>query len=880
MRKIPPPLSPFVVDAVDDELHVFFTEDLAKSGLSPADVPSWYPVRGEGIGRFTRMGASVPSGYAIPYFSMDGAPQQDCNADFVRFRLRTPLSQTLDKDGTIKNGAKYLSAKDSAAHLYVPAATAKLLCSATARADLPLVITEGEKKAEAVVKHTGIPCVALAGIYMWLDPESDKRDALAQRKLHPELLAVVDAYTQWVEGKPVVLVVFDSDGAIQKSGSKASDLAEVRDRFGKPARVRNADVFRAGLMLSNRLYAEQQMAVATSASWCPEGPDGAKQGLDDWLVSSGADTVSAALMALSAKPDNKILNKHGLPAHVLTNNNDKDVEILASALRKHEDLYVFGSSPAIIEPASTSIYVVDHEVVLAKEVSKLVQTFEEKENGGLRPCYVPQHLCKAMILRDWQSFPGMRRVDAMTQHPLPMLLGDEVYVSRAGYDDRAQLFGAFDDQEWTVPVQPSFDEFVAAVDTLGELISEMYLQSPADVSAAIAAMLTAVCRPGLPVAPGFVLSAPNSGAGKSYFAQVLTELASVHEPDVLTLETRGPNANSEFSKMVLGALSTSRPVMLFDEIDDNKIDGPSLRKLITSPVFSGRKLGANAVLTLPTRKLVLITANNVDPTMDSARRFIIVRINPPTDAAKRNQRPDRGAVDLVHEDRVRFARAAVIVSLGGMHMLKDSAFRMPVGINMLSGFPAWSRVVAGPALLATWLLIKREREPVNLVECDDLVAIAGKNPLREQVEEINPMLRQKQTLQMDPARLALRDLLEAMYRFQSEKVPGMPDGVKLRGPRGEQGFTTDLMVAELREQRHLSEKYQRDYGTEVTPQDFALLQELRASGLRDDQMSNNRSLGKVLSGYRDREVGGFSLLQLGRITGVNSTLWHVRKVDA
>ncbi len=884
MRKLPAPLSPFVASERDAE-YEFFLRDLEKSGLTPADVPDWFAVRGDGIGRFTRLTSSqhggfvLPPGYGIPYSTLDGDPIEDAGQEFIRFRLQVPLQQTKGADGTWKSSGKYLSPKDTGSHLYVPRATATLLLSG-AGDDLPLVITEGEKKAEAVVQRTGIPCVALPGIYMWFDPNADRRESLAGRKLHPEIEAVLAAYGKWVSGRPVVLVVFDSDGAPHRANTKAQNLKESRDGRGKPIRVRNPDVHRAAVLLASRIYSEQEMAMASASAWCPEGPNDTRQGLDDWLVASGVDAVRDAILAWAARPDHKILNKHGLPAQILTNNIDADIEAMTTVLRRHDDLYVFGNNLALIEPDASSIYVVAHEGILGKEVSKLVQTFEENKDGGVKPCYVPPRLCTTMLHRDWQSVPGLRQVEAMTQHPVPMLLGDEVYVSQSGYDARALLFGAFSSEEWTIPAEPTDKEYIEACLTLGELIHEMYLQSPADISAALAAILTAVCRPGLPVAPGFVLSAPNSGAGKSYFAQVLTELASVHEADVLTLETRGPNANSEFSKMVLGALSTSRPVMLFDEIDDNKIDGPSLRKLITSPVFSGRKLGSNEVMTLPTRKLVLITANNVDPTQDSARRFIIVRINPPTDAAKRNQRPDRGAVDLVHENRAKYARAAAIVSLRGMRLLEKLPFRMPPGIHMLSGFPAWSRVCAAPALLAAWMLISEEAEPVNLVEKDDLDLIAQMDPVQQHVEAINPMLRQKETLQMDPARLALRDLLEALDRFQSEKVAVSESAARFCSPRGEQGFTTELLVAELREQRHLADKYQRDFNSDIEPSQFALLQELRSSGLREDQMSNSRSLGKVLSAYRDKEVGGLALLQVGRVAGLNSTLWHVKRVAA
>lgn len=870
-------LNPYVRDNNEDE-HKFFVADLKKSGLEPSDTHGWFAVGAQGIRRFCRRASDsrVTGGYAIPYHGLNGSLIQDAMQPFIRFRLMLPVESAKRGDGTWKENGKYLSPGDTGSHLYIPRATAKMLLEGVGD-DLPLVITEGEKKAEALVKHTGVPCVALAGIFMWFDPEADRREAASARPLHPELVEVIEAYRKWVDGKPVILVVFDSDGCPTKGGSAGTNLQEVRDGRGRPVRVRNSDVYRQALQLSNRIYADFDMSLATAPAWCPDAQG--KQGLDDWIKAEGADEVRDAVLAWAARPVNKIANRFALPVHILTHNLGEDLDVLSAALSRHEDVYVFGSSLAVVEQESTSIRVISDEGALGETVSRVLQTFEERKDGGMQPCYVPQRLSSTMVKRDWSDHPTFRKIQALAQHPVPMLLGDEVYLSQPGYDARSALFGAFDGEAWSLPLEPTAEEFRDACIALGELIHEMYLQGPEDMASAIAAILTAVCRPGLPVAPGFVLSAPTSGAGKSYFAQVLTELASVHEADVLTLETRGPNANSEFSKMVLGALSTSRPVMLFDEIDDNKIDGPSLRKLITSPVFSGRRLGVNEVMTLPTRKLVLITANNVDPTQDSARRFIIVRINPPSDAVKRNQRPDRGAVDLVHENRAKYARAAAVVSLAGMQRLARLPLRMPPSIDILSGFPAWSRVCAAPALVAAWFLIRHGLEPANLVDKDELETIASLDPLVDHVAALDPMLRQKQTRQMDPARLAVRALLEALHQFQTDKVAGSPGARSLQGARGEQGFTTELLVAELREQYHLADRYQRDHNSDIEPAQFALLQELRASGLRDDQLSNSRSLGKMLSKHRDSEVAGYTLRQVGSVSRTSAVIWAVTKAS-
>ncbi len=857
----PPSLAPWV--DTSGELHAFMVVDLAKSGLAPADVSGWYAVNGEGIGRYSRMSVGVPSGYAIPYTDLAGKPVQDNGQPFVRFKLVAPLTQDIRADGSLKDGAKYLSAKDSTSHVYIPRATAKLLAGAPD--DLPLVITEGEKKAERLAL-AGIPCVALAGIYMWLDPEADKRESISVRDLHPELLAVIAAYTEWVDGKPSVLVMFDSDGLPAKRGGEG--YVEVKDSRGKVAFARNGDVYRAAGLLANRLYTQYGMAVATTAAWCPEGAQGAKQGLDDWIVNKGAGEVVRVVKTLGVNPQHKILAVGEAAPLVLSGNLDADISALAEGLANHPDLYVFGDAPAIIKDGASSVRVLDHEGVLAREISKVVQTFRASEGGKMTACYLDKRLSETLLRSDWKD-AGLRVVDAVSAQPVPMIVDRKPYVTRAGYDSTSRVYGAYD-EAWDVPCDfnatgtDDFAEYVDAVQTLGELLDETYFETPADVAAMLAALITAVARPGLETAPAFLLSAPDSGAGKGYLAQVIGAIAApgTDAADVMTLVTGTPAAEAEFGKMVLGALSSKRPVLQFDEVLGGAIDGKNLRTLLTSPTFSGRLLGTNKTVSLPTRKLVLVTASNVEPSQDSVRRVITVRITPPADPAQREQSADRGALDLLREDRARYAQAAVLVALGGMHLLSASESGMPVGYAPLPGYRDWSRLSAGPAMLAAQVLARRGKMPRNLIDSSAVGSIAARNPLRDHIEEINPMLRQKQTRDEDPARLALKDLLEAMYRFQTEKCDGQP-------------WTSAQLVAELREQRHLAEKYQRDYGTDLQPAQFALYTELSSAGMRDDQMVSTTKLGSNLKQYRDRQVGG---LRMVATRDRNKTsLWQVLK---
>lgn len=871
-------LKPFVATEREGE-YEFFLRDLEKSGLAPADVREWYAVRGEGIGRFTRLlssegGQATAPGYAIPYLGLDGEPIEDAGQEFIRFRLQSPLQRVKKDDGTWKEAGKYLSPKDTSWHLYVPAATRKLLLG-TAHDDRPLVITEGEKKAESLVRLTGIPCVALPGIQMWFDPDADKRDALSVRALHPELVKVLEAYREWTDGRPTVLVVFDSDGL---PGEQREGSVEVKVGR-KTMHVANADVFRAAGTLARRVYDDRAMTFATAARFCPGGTDGAKQGLDDWIVSAGAKVVKETLYSWAAEPDLKVKNDSGLPVHVMTGNFAVDLGAHKQALQGSDDVYVFGTQLAAIGEDGQTLVRLTHEAHVADYVSRVLQTCTTGEKGQINKSAPSTRLCSALANMDWTAVPGMRRLDAVAHQPVPTIVGGQVRLSTAGYDDVSRTYGAFAEAKWAIPEKPTEAEYIEACLTLGELIREMYLQSPGDVSAAMAAILTAVCRPGLPVAPGFVISAPNPGAGKSYFAQVLAHLAGddgVHtSPETLTYQARGQGAEAEFSKMVLGVLQGRSKTMLFDEVDGTSIDGPSLRKLITAEAFSARVLGRNEVLTLPTRKLVLFTANNVDPSEDSARRFIIVRINPPVDPSRRNQSATKGALGLVGADRARYVRAALLAATQG-YILSEG--RMPAGMQMLSGFDDWSVLCAGPAALATWMLISERAEPVNLVEHDEqaLAAISEKDPLREAIESISPMARQRQVAAADPARMALRDLLESLWKAQQGRIAAL-SGADKYIVDGVQTWTAAMLVEELREQRRYADRYQRDFNADVEPAQFAALAELRESGLRDDQLSNVRSLGQALKKLRDKEVDGFQLVDVGH-DRTSTVRWHVKRI--
>jgi hypothetical protein len=205
--------------------------DLQRSGLSidtimAARIHSGSPAEVEAI-----LGYGTGPGMVIPYPSENGGPS------YARVRIDNP---GLD-------GKRYRSPKDSRNRLYIPPTLdRKLLADPTA----PLYITEGEKKALKAVQE-GLPCIALSGVWSWratVGKDGTKGPL-------PEFDGLV------LRGR-VVFIVYDSDLATNEKVQRAE--AALADEL----RRRGATVSRIPL---------------------PAGPDGAKVGLDDYLVTHSVE---------------------------------------------------------------------------------------------------------------------------------------------------------------------------------------------------------------------------------------------------------------------------------------------------------------------------------------------------------------------------------------------------------------------------------------------------------------------------------------------------------------------------------------------------------------------------------------------------------------
>lgn len=246
-------------------------EDLKRSGITvqEAEEAEMYSVKDASK---TYPEFKQAQGLIIPYVD----PWTDDFMEFEREGDMLPFYRVryFDKADKVrgfkkKKAIRYGQPKDSGVHPYFPLADGIDWREIAEDADIPIMITEGEKKSLAACL-AGVPTIGLGGVYNFTHDG--------------ELLPVLDKI-KW--SQRVVYICYDSD---------AGDNNKIQVAEGRLATElslkRNASVFLVRL---------------------PELPGGAKMGIDDFLEAKGDDALFELLDKAPEmrKIDKEILRMNG-----------------------------------------------------------------------------------------------------------------------------------------------------------------------------------------------------------------------------------------------------------------------------------------------------------------------------------------------------------------------------------------------------------------------------------------------------------------------------------------------------------------------------------------------------------------------------------------
>ncbi|GAB0058088.1 hypothetical protein SIID45300_02430 [Candidatus Magnetaquicoccaceae bacterium FCR-1] len=259
------------------------------------------------------------------------------------------------------------------------------------------------------------------------------------------------------------------------------------------------------------------------------------------------------------------------------------------------------------------------------------------------------------VLFNSEEYPHLSVLKGLTRQPY--LRPDGSLMYRAGYDEATGMFGVFNERAFAIPDHPTRDEADAAAKLLMGLLSEFHFANAHAQAAALSAILTAVVRPSLPLAPMFHVKAHVLGSGKSYLCELITAFATPQRGTPTTF----PADDEECRKLLLAELLRAPAVIEFDNLTSDLLPHKSLCTALTSEFMTGRILGVSKTATVNTRALFLSSGNNVGPVRDMTRRCITISLDPgcETPAARSFERPD--LVREVLAERWRYVSAALTI---------------------------------------------------------------------------------------------------------------------------------------------------------------------------------------------------------------------------
>lgn len=290
----------------------------------------------------------------------------------------------------------------------------------------------------------------------------------------------------------------------------------------------------------------------------------------------------------------------------------------------------------------------DSLVLLAHSVCR-PYILKEKRDGSISEIDARLPRSFAVMYLDWRGEWRLPPLNGIASAPL--LRDDGTINSTSGYDASSGMWCEnVPDLSGLVPARPSRDAAAAALRLIRETFKTFCfadaetIWEPAvgaavvdtntppgrDESSFLVALLTAVCRPSLYLAPGVLLrAAPMSGAGagKGLLARCICIIAFGREPHAVTA---GATAE-ELEKRIAAELIEGGPALFLDNLNNTALKSNLLASAITERPARVRLLGKSQMVPLNASAFVILTGNGLTVSEDLARRFIAVDFDPRTE---------------------------------------------------------------------------------------------------------------------------------------------------------------------------------------------------------------------------------------------------------
>jgi hypothetical protein len=205
-----------------------------------------------------------------------------------------------------------------------------------------------------------------------------------------------------------------------------------------------------------------------------------------------------------------------------------------------------------------------------------------------------------------------------------------------------------------------------------------------DQSSFLVALLTAVCRPSLHLAPGVLLrAAPMSGAGagKGLLARCICIIAFGREPHAVTA---GATAE-ELEKRIAAELIEGSPALFLDNLNNTAFKSNLLASAITERPARIRLLGRSQMVPLNASAFVILTGNGLTVSEDLARRFLAVDFDARTEDPEARPFTTDIRAEVTERRRELLAALLTIWRWEGLHLASNPASRSEALVSGAGG---------------------------------------------------------------------------------------------------------------------------------------------------------------------------------------------------
>lgn len=297
------------------------------------------------------------------------------------------------------------------------------------------------------------------------------------------------------------------------------------------------------------------------------------------------------------------------------------------------------------------------------------------------------------------SWPGVPKITGLLNQPSLDLASGEIICGQ-GYIPSLRREAVFKLADF-----PLFEGTgQEALTLIRGLLAGFPFTSARGESVALAAILTAVIRPILPTAPGFLINACDIGSGKSYLCELIAAFAGGCS------FSRWPGRGEEQGKMLYSALLEARPVLVLDNLTHD-LQSDALAQILTSQTHSERQLGVSKMPEVSTACLILANGINIAAVSDLQRRMLTITL----DAMCERPWERKFERDVLAEvsSKPGWWRMAALQILSDF--LKSG---QQCELSSFGSFGVWGRVVRG-AVVAAGLPDPVESLAANIADDDD-----------------------------------------------------------------------------------------------------------------------------------------------------------------